>query len=76
MYVFSLRFLIVASVTEPDDPQAGYLITAWGRICRTLGSQFAQFLPNVMPPLLESAALKPDFAIIDGNPPQYAAYSR
>lgn len=58
--------LTVASITETDDPQASYLITAWGRICRTLGSQFAQFLPSVMPPLLESAALKPDFAIIDG----------
>jgi len=59
--------LNIASITETDDPQASYLITAWGRICRTLGSQFAQFLPNVMPPLLESAALKPDFAIIDGT---------
>jgi hypothetical protein len=60
--------LTSASITEPDDPQASYLITAWGRICRTLGSQFAQFLPNVMPPLLASAGLKPDFAIIDGMP--------
>ena len=57
---------MIASIAETDDPQASYLITAWGRICRTLGSQFAQFLPNVMTPLLESAALKPDFAIIDG----------
>lgn len=57
---------MLASITDSDDPQASYLITAWGRICRTLGTQFAQFLPNVMPPLLESAKLKPDFAIIDG----------
>jgi importin-5 len=56
----------IASIKEPDDLQASYLITAWGRICRTLGTQFTQFLPNVMPPLLESAALKPDFTIIDG----------
>ena len=58
---------MIASITEPDDLQASYLITAWGRICRALGPEFAQFLPNVMPQLLVSAALKPDFAIIDGN---------
>ena len=67
MYICNVLFLlIIASITEPDDVQASYLITAWGRICRTLGSEFAQFLPNVMPPLLVSASLKPDFAIIDG----------
>jgi importin-5 len=56
------------SITEPDDPQASYLITAWGRICRTLGEDFAQFLPDVMPALIKSAKLKPDFVMIDGIP--------
>jgi importin-5 len=69
MYLPHAILLIIASIAEPDDPQASYLITAWGRICRTLGSQFAQFLPNVMPPLLASAALKADFTIIDGISP-------
>lgn len=66
-------WLTIASITEPDDLQASYLITAWGRICRTLGPEFAQFLPDVMPPLLASAALKPDFAIIDGTFPSHAS---
>jgi len=57
---------MIESIKEADDPQASYLITAWGRICRTLGSQFVPFLSDVMPPLLASAHLKPDFAIIDG----------
>ena len=56
----------LASITEPDDPQSSYLITAWGRICRCLGPQFAPFLMNVMPPLLVSAKLKPDVKILDG----------
>ncbi|ORZ27705.1 importin subunit beta-3, partial [Lobosporangium transversale] len=53
------------SLTELDDPQASYLLAAWARICKVLGQDFVPYLDTVMPPLLTSAALKPDFAILD-----------
>lgn len=56
---------IQMGITDSDDPQASYLISAWGRICRVLGSDFVPFLSSVMPPLLVAATSKPDFTIID-----------
>jgi hypothetical protein len=56
-----------AVVTEPDDPQSYYLLHAWARICKVLGPDFAPYIQHVMPSLLRSAQLKPDFTIIDGE---------
>ncbi|KAK9729082.1 importin subunit beta-3 [Basidiobolus ranarum] len=53
------------SVTEADDPQVSYLLAAWARVCKVLGQDFIPYLPVVMPPLLQSAQLKPDFAVLD-----------
>ncbi|KAJ1930154.1 importin subunit beta-3 [Tieghemiomyces parasiticus] len=53
------------NVVEADDPQVPYLIAAWARLCKVMGNDFAPFLPVVMPPLLRSAAIKPDFAVLD-----------
>ncbi|WBW75062.1 karyopherin/importin beta family nuclear import signal receptor Sal3 [Schizosaccharomyces osmophilus] len=58
---------IQMSITDSDDPQASYLISAWGRICRVLGSDFVPFLGSVMPPLLAAATSKPDFTIVDDD---------
>ena len=43
-----------------DDPQMSYMISAWARICKIMGSQFAPYLPLVMGPILKTASLKPE----------------
>ena len=42
-----------------DDPQIGYRIAAWARICQILGDEFHQYLPTVMGPLMKAASFKP-----------------
>ncbi|KAG0008239.1 hypothetical protein BGZ80_003661, partial [Entomortierella chlamydospora] len=54
-----------SSIVETDDPQASYILAAWARICKVLGRDFVPYLDIVMPPLLASAKLKPDFAVVD-----------
>ncbi|KAL7751650.1 importin subunit beta-3 [Sorochytrium milnesiophthora] len=51
--------------TDPDDPQVSYLLHAWARMCQVMGTDFLPYLSVVMPPLLHSAALKPDVAMLD-----------
>ncbi|RHZ80549.1 hypothetical protein Glove_134g184 [Diversispora epigaea] len=63
------------SVTESDDPQISYLIASWARVCKVLGADFVPYLPIVMPPLLQSAQLKPDFAILDPDDDIESKYS-
>ena len=55
---------IQSSVLSSDDPQSLYLTAAWARICKVLGSDFYPYLSAVMPSLLKSAKLKPDFTVI------------
>lgn len=50
-----------------DDPQTSYLISAWARICKILGKQFAQYLPLVMGPVMRTASLKPEVALLDND---------
>lgn len=50
-----------------DDPQTTYLISAWARICKILGKQFEQYLPLVMGPVMKTAALKPEVAVLDNE---------
>lgn len=50
-----------------DDPQISYLISAWARLCKILGKQFAQYLPLVMGPVLRTAAMKPEVALLDNE---------
>lgn len=73
-FLFSIIYLIqqfiiimktTDSVTDSDDPQISYLIASWARVCKVLGADFVPYLPIVMPPLMQSAQLKPDFAILD-----------
>ncbi len=56
---------IQESVKDNDDPQASYLLSAWARICKVLGHDFAPFLELVLPPLFASAEVKPDFAVFE-----------
>ncbi|KAI3644716.1 hypothetical protein MP228_010880 [Amoeboaphelidium protococcarum] len=53
------------SITEADDPQSSYLLSAWARIAKVLSQDFVPYLPTVLPPLLEAASHKPDFAVLD-----------
>lgn len=50
-----------------DDPQTSYLISAWARMCKLLGKQFEQYLPLVMGPVMRTAAMKPEVALLDNE---------
>eukprot|EP00286_Rhodomonas_abbreviata_P029484 CAMPEP_0181305524 /NCGR_PEP_ID=MMETSP1101-20121128/9780_1 /TAXON_ID=46948 /ORGANISM="Rhodomonas abbreviata, Strain Caron Lab Isolate" /LENGTH=1099 /DNA_ID=CAMNT_0023411455 /DNA_START=102 /DNA_END=3401 /DNA_ORIENTATION=- len=54
---------------DPDDPQASYLLQAWGRVAKALGQDFIPYLNIVMPPLLKSVAIKADVEVqgVDGD---------
>eukprot|EP00698_Gefionella_okellyi_P011181 TRINITY_DN2935_c0_g1_i1.p1 TRINITY_DN2935_c0_g1~~TRINITY_DN2935_c0_g1_i1.p1 ORF type:complete len:1109 (-),score=299.02 TRINITY_DN2935_c0_g1_i1:650-3934(-) len=52
---------------ESDDPQVGYMLQAWARICTCLGDAFIPYLAVVMPPLIRSASIKPDVTIADAD---------
>ncbi|KAI0205993.1 armadillo-type protein [Astrocystis sublimbata] len=56
---------IQSNITDPDDPQAQYLMHCWGRMCRVMGVDFLNFLPSVMPPLVELASAKADIQLLD-----------
>eukprot|EP01103_Thecamoeba_quadrilineata_P011595 TRINITY_DN279_c0_g1_i1.p1 TRINITY_DN279_c0_g1~~TRINITY_DN279_c0_g1_i1.p1 ORF type:complete len:1093 (+),score=229.45 TRINITY_DN279_c0_g1_i1:45-3323(+) len=49
-----------APQTETDD-QVSFTLQAWARFCKCLGSDFVPFLGMVMPSLLKSAAIEPQF---------------
>ncbi|KAI1316705.1 hypothetical protein EDD11_009594 [Mortierella claussenii] len=63
------------TATEPDDPQVAYLLASWARVCKVLGRDFVPYLDIVMPPLLASAQLKPDFAVLDPEDDVESKYS-
>lgn len=63
------------SVTEADDPQTSYLLACWARICKVLGNDFLPYLPIVIDPLLQSAQLKPDFAVLEDDVDAESKYS-
>ena len=50
---------IQSSITDEDDPQSSYLLSAWARVCKVMGDDFAPYLNLVLPPLLKTAELKP-----------------
>ncbi|KAF2144507.1 uncharacterized protein K452DRAFT_223047 [Aplosporella prunicola CBS 121167] len=56
---------IQQNISDPDDPQASYLLHCWGRMCRVLGSDFLPYLPAVIPPLTELAGAKADIQLLD-----------
>merc|ERR1719378_1479238 len=50
-----------------DDPQMSYMISAWARICKILGPGFAPYLPMVMGPVMKTASMKPEVALLDNE---------
>jgi len=64
--------LLLASQTKgeelaDDDPQMSYMIAAWARICKILGAGFAPYLPLVMGPVMKTASMKPEVALLDNE---------
>jgi importin-5 len=50
---------------DQDDPQTFYLMQAYARICRCLKEDFIQYLPHVMPRLLQAAKQQPEIDVLD-----------
>lgn len=44
-----------------------YMISAWARMCKIMGSEFAQYLPMVIGPVLKAAMIKPEVALLDSE---------
>jgi len=63
--IMELMLKTQAVVLDNDDPQVGFLLQAWARVCRCLGKDFVPYLGHVMPSLLHSAKLSPDITISD-----------
>lgn len=42
-------------------------LQAWARLCKCLGREFIPYMSVVMPPLLQSAQLKPDVIITSAD---------
>ncbi len=47
--------------------QMSYMISAWARICKIMGPRFAPYLPLVMGPIMKTASLKPEVALLDNE---------
>lgn len=45
------------------------MISAWARMCKILGKEFQQYLPVVMGPLMKTASIKPEVALLDSKCP-------
>ncbi|KAJ3339707.1 Importin-5, partial [Entophlyctis luteolus] len=52
---------------DDDDPVSSYLLVAWARVCKIIGVDFVPYLGIVIPPLIASAAVKPDMAVLDAD---------
>lgn len=46
------------------------MISAWARMCKILGKEFQQYLPVVMGPLMKTASIKPEVALLDSKQPE------
>ncbi|GHP09304.1 hypothetical protein PPROV_000804100 [Pycnococcus provasolii] len=57
-----MQFLanLQGTIVDADDPTSQYLLQAWARFCKCLGTEFLPYLPVTMPPLLKTAKLAPD----------------
>ncbi|XP_008804326.2 importin-5-like [Phoenix dactylifera] len=61
--VMEVLMTLQGSQMETDDPITSYMLQAWARLCKCLGQDFLPYMSVVMPPLLQSAQLKPDVTI-------------
>ncbi|TYI48477.1 hypothetical protein E1A91_D13G251200v1 [Gossypium mustelinum] len=65
--VMEVLMSLQVSQRETDDPTTSYMLQAWARLCKCLGQDFLPYMSVVMPPLLQSAQLKPDVTITSAD---------
>ncbi|KAG2675225.1 hypothetical protein I3760_13G174400 [Carya illinoinensis] len=65
--VMEVLMSLQGSQLETDDPTTSYMLQAWARLCKCLGQDFLPYMSVVMPPLLQSAQLKPDVTITSAS---------
>ncbi|KAE8665105.1 ethylene-responsive transcription factor RAP2-11-like [Hibiscus syriacus] len=65
--VMEVLLSLQGSQMETDDPTTSYMLQAWARLCKCLGQDFLPYMSVVMPPLLQSAKLKPDVTITSAD---------
>ncbi|KAJ0982706.1 hypothetical protein J5N97_010961 [Dioscorea zingiberensis] len=65
--VMEVLMALQGSQMEADDPITSYMLQAWARLCKCLGQDFLPYMSVVMPPLLQSAQLKPDVTITSAD---------
>ncbi|XP_059462421.1 uncharacterized protein LOC132191425 [Corylus avellana] len=65
--VMDVLMSLQGSEMESDDPTTSYMLQAWARLCKCLGQDFLPYMNVVMPPLLQSAQLKPDVTITSAD---------
>ncbi|CAM8960812.1 unnamed protein product [Rhodiola kirilowii] len=65
--VMEILMSLQGSQMEADDPTTSYMLQAWARLCKCLGQDFLPYMSVVMPPLLQSAQLKPDVTITSAD---------
>ncbi|CAI8618633.1 unnamed protein product [Vicia faba] len=65
--VMEVLMSLQVSQMETDDPTTSYMLQAWARLCKCLGQDFLPYMEFVMPPLLQSASLKPDVTITSAD---------
>lgn len=67
-HVIGVLIFFLASPMDPDDTMLPhYLSASWAKVCQAMGPEFEPYLPVVIPPLLQSAAVKADVSIF-GKP--------
>ncbi|CAJ1922046.1 unnamed protein product, partial [Sphenostylis stenocarpa] len=65
--VMDVLMSLQQSQLDADDPTASYMLQAWARLCKCLGQDFLPYMGFVMPPLIQSAQLKPDVTITSAD---------
>ncbi|GMI65072.1 EMBRYO DEFECTIVE 2734, (karyopherin enabling the transport of the cytoplasmic HYL1 [Hibiscus trionum] len=65
--VMEVLMSLQGSQMESDDPTTSYMLQAWARLCKCLGQDFLPYMSVVMPPLLQSAQLRPDVTITSAD---------
>ncbi|KAI4340588.1 hypothetical protein MLD38_025407 [Melastoma candidum] len=65
--VMEVLMSLQGSQMENDDPTTNYMLQAWARLCKCLGQDFLPYMSVVMPPLIQSAQLKPDVTITSAD---------
>lgn len=64
--IIQTMIIVQNSQMADNDPQKVYLLSAWQRICVIMQEEFAPYLDQIMPNILQISLLQPKLGI-DGN---------